>query len=134
LRPSGVWGGLAYGRLPFLFSTTCSPVDSRSPTIAVKNALVTCCHDSPKELMHYLKQATGPARQLLARVLAELATADLGEDLILLATDADPEVRASAARALGNAQPSFALPVLSVMVQDKEWFVRLRVVVALAFH
>ena len=64
--------------------------------------------------------------------MAELATADLGEDLILLATDADPEVRASAARALGNAQPSFALPVLSVMVQDKEWFVRLRVVVALA--
>jgi HEAT repeat protein len=101
------------------------------PDHAVKNALVTCCHDSPRELMHYLKQATGPARQLLARVLAELATADLGEDLILLATDADPEVRASAARALGNAQPSFALPVLSVMVQDKEWFVRLRVVVAL---
>ena len=37
--------------------------------------------------MHHLKHATGLARQLLARVLAELATADLGEDLILLATD-----------------------------------------------
>jgi len=102
------------------------------PEHAVKNALVSCCLQSPKGLLFYLRQATGPARQLLARILAELATADLGEDLILLATDGDPEVRASAARALGNAQPSFALPVLSVLIQDKEWFVRLRVVVALA--
>jgi HEAT repeat protein len=69
---------------------------------------------------------------LLARVLAEMVTPELGEDLILLATDNDPEVRASAARAMGNSQPAFALPVLSVMVLDTEWFVRLRAVVALA--
>ena len=102
------------------------------PEHAVKNALVNCCRDSPKILLRCLKQATGTARELLARVLAELATSDLGEDLILLATDADPEVRASGARALGNAQPSFALPLLSVLVQDKDWFVRIRAVVALA--
>jgi HEAT repeat protein len=102
------------------------------PDHAVKNALASCCHDSPHLLLRYLKESTGHARGLLARVLAELATSDLGEDLILLATEADPEVRASAARALGNAQPSFALPVLTVLVQDKEWFVRLRAVVALA--
>ena len=106
--------------------------DLTVPEHAVKNALASCCRDSPKILLRYLKQSTGPARELLARVLAELATSDLGEDLILLATDGDPEVRASAARALGNAQPSFALSVLSVMVQDKEWFVRIRAVVALA--
>jgi len=106
--------------------------DLAVPEHAVKNALVNCCRDSPKTLLRYLKLATGPARELLARVLAELATSDLGEDLILLATDGDPEVRASGARALGNAQPSFALPLLSVLVQDKEWFVRIRAVVALA--
>jgi HEAT repeat protein len=102
------------------------------PEHAVKNALNSCGRDSPELLLRYLKESTGRVRGLLARVLAELATSDLGEDLILLATDDDPEVRASAARAMGNAQPSFALPVLSVLVQDKEWFVRLRAVVALA--
>lgn len=99
---------------------------------ALKNALANCCRSSPGILMRYLKQSAGRPRGLLARVLAELATPELGEDLILLATDNDPEVRASAARALGNSQPSFALPVLSVMVKDKEWFVRLRAVAALA--
>jgi HEAT repeat protein len=101
------------------------------PEHVVKNALVGCCHSSPGILVRYLKEASGRARELLARVLGELATADLGEDLIILATDKDAEVRASAARAMGNSQPEFALPVLSVMVGDPEWFVRLRAVVAL---
>lgn len=102
------------------------------PEHAVKNALVSCCRNASGILLPYLKQTTGRQREVLARVLAELATPELGEDLILLATDNDAEVRASAARALGHAHPSFALPVLSVMVKDKEWFVRLRAVVALA--
>jgi HEAT repeat protein len=102
------------------------------PEHALKNALASCCRNSPGTLLRYLKQSAGRPRELLARVLAELATPELGEDLILLATDSDPEVRACAARALGNSQPSFALPVLSVMVKDNEWFVRLRAVVALA--
>ena len=102
------------------------------PEHAAKNALANCCRESPQLLLRYLKQSSGPARELLARVLAELATSELGEDLILLATDGDAEVRASAARALGNAQPSFALGVLSVLIQDQEWFVRLRAVAALA--
>jgi len=102
------------------------------PEHIIKNALVNCCHNSPRVLLRYLKQSTGRSRVLLARVLGELATPELGEDLILLATDSDAEVRASAARAMGNSQPAFALPVLSVMVTDSEWFVRLRAVVALA--
>lgn len=104
----------------------------RIPEHVIKNALVNCCHNSPRILLRYLKQSTGGQRALLARVLGELATPELGEDLILLATDSDAEVRASAARAMGNSQPDFALPVLSVMVTDAEWFVRLRAVVALA--
>ena len=102
------------------------------PEHTVKNALASCCRNSPEIVLRYLREASGPARELLARVLAELATPELGEDLILLATESAPEVRASAARALGNSQPSFALPVLSVLVKDMEWFVRLRAVVALA--
>jgi HEAT repeat protein len=102
------------------------------PEHAIKNALASCCRNSPGILLRYLKESAGRPREVLARVLAELATAELGEDLILLATDSDAEVRASAARALGNSQPSFALPVLSVMVKDEQWFVRLRAVVALA--
>lgn len=102
------------------------------PEHIIKNALLNCCHNSPAILLRYVKQSTGRPRALLARVLGELANPELGEDLILLATDSDAEVRASAARAMGNSLPDFALPVLSVMVTDAEWFVRLRAVVALA--
>ena len=102
------------------------------PEYTVKNALANCCRHSPQTLLPYLKDAGGPARTIVARVLAELATPALGEDLIILATDGDAEVRASAARAMGASQASFALPVLSVLVRDPEWFVRLRAVVALS--
>jgi HEAT repeat protein len=122
--------GLPDAALPILDHLLESTVSI--PEHAVKNALASCCRESPQVLVRYLKRSSGASRELLARVLGELATADLGEDLLFLATDADAEVRASAARALGHAQPSFALPVLSVMIDDKEWFVRLRAVVALA--
>ena len=122
--------GLAEAATPILDHLLESPL--KVPEHAAKNALASCCKGTPLLLFRYLNRAHGASRELLARVLGELATADLGEDLIVLATDAAPEVRASAARALGNAQPSFALPVLSVMIKDKEWFVRLRAVVALA--
>jgi HEAT repeat protein len=102
------------------------------PEHPVKNALASCCRENPGLLMRYLKQASATSRELMARVMAELATPELGEDLIVLAMEPNGEVRASAARALGNAQSSFALPVLCVLVTDKEWFVRLRAVVALA--
>jgi HEAT repeat protein len=102
------------------------------PEYTVKNALANCCRHFPQTLLPYLKDAGGPARTIVACVLAELATPALGEDLIILATDGDAEVRASAARAMGASQASFALPVLSVLVRDQEWFVRLRAVVALS--
>jgi HEAT repeat protein len=104
----------------------------RVPEHAVKNALLNCCRANPKLLAQYIPETSGTARELLSRVLGELATADLGDELLLLATDRLPEVRASAARALANAQPSFALSVLSVLAADPQWFVRLRAVVALS--
>jgi HEAT repeat protein len=104
----------------------------RAPEHALKNALASCCHHDPRTLIRYLNQSAGGTRELLARVLGELATPELGEDLIILASDALPEVRASAARSLGHADVSLALPTLSVLATDREWFVRLRAVVALA--
>ena len=104
----------------------------RAPEHAIKNALLNCCRSDPHVLVRYISQCEGPARELLARVLGELATPDLGDELLVLATDRLPEVRASAARALGNAQPSFALSVLAVLAADPEWFVRLRAVVGLS--
>jgi HEAT repeat protein len=102
------------------------------PEHAVKNALLNCCQSEPRLLARYIPETNGPSRELLSRVLGELATPELGDELLLLATDRLPEVRASAARALANAQPSFALSVLAVLAADPEWFVRLRAVVALS--
>jgi HEAT repeat protein len=102
-----------------------------APERSVKNALANCCRSNPEILVRYLEQARGPVRELLARVLAELASPGLGEELLVLAADALPEVRASAARALGNTNTSYTLPALHSLANDPEWFVRLRAVVAL---
>ena len=102
-----------------------------APERSLKNALVNCCRIHPRVLINYLEHSDGPVRELLARVLGELASPDLGEELLVLATDSLPEVRASAARALGNTNTSYSLPALHSLASDPEWFVRLRAVVAL---
>jgi HEAT repeat protein len=102
-----------------------------APERSLKNALVNCCRSHPQVLINYLEHSDGPVRELLARVLGELASPDLGEELLVLATDSLPEVRASAARALGNTNTSYSLPALHSLASDPEWFVRLRAVVAL---
>lgn len=101
------------------------------PEHTVKNALVNCCRSGPAVLIPHLHRSTGKPRELLARVLGELAGPGLADELLVLATDPLPEVRAAAARALTHAEPSFALPVLRALARDPEWFVRLRAVVSL---
>ena len=103
------------------------------PDFPIKNALANCCRLSPGLLITHLRSASGSARELLARVLGELASGELGDELLVLATDPLPEVRASAARALAHADPDLAFPTLSVLANDPEWFVRLRAVVAVGF-
>ena len=98
----------------------------------MKNALANCCRNSPGLLLAYMDRCAGPARELIARVLGEVATPELGDELLILAADPLPEVRASAARALANAQPVLAFPALRALATDPEWFVRLRAVVALS--
>jgi HEAT repeat protein len=102
-----------------------------APERSLKNALVNCCRSYPGVLVNYIEQTRGPVRELLARVLGELASPELGEELLVLASDALPEVRASAARALGNTSAPYTLPALHSLAADPEWFVRLRAVVAL---
>jgi HEAT repeat protein len=102
------------------------------PEHTLKNALLNCCRDSPETLLPYLERARGQNRELIARVLGELASPGLGEELLILAADPLPEVRASAARALAKVQPEISFPVLSTLAVDAEWFVRLRAVIAMS--
>ncbi len=102
------------------------------PEHTLKNALLNCCRDSPEVLLPHLERAHGQNRELIARVLGELANPGLGEELLILAADPLPEVRASAARALAKVQPEISFPVLSTLAVDAEWFVRLRAVIAMS--
>jgi HEAT repeat protein len=101
------------------------------PDYLLKNALLNCCRDCPGALLNYLERSQGQVRELLARVTGEVANADLAEALLVLAADPLPEVRASAAKALGTTNASYTLPALHSLANDTEWFVRLRAVVAL---
>jgi HEAT repeat protein len=102
------------------------------PEHTLKNALLNCCREAPQVLVPYLDRARGQTRELIARVLGELANPNLGEELLILAADPLPEVRASAARALAKVQPEISFPVLSTLAVDAEWFVRLRAVIAMS--
>lgn len=103
----------------------------RVPERPLMNALLSCCRARPGVLMPYIRKAADSMRPLLARVLGEVATSELDDDLLLLASDPLPEVRASAARALAEAKPRLALTALASLAGDEQWFVRLRAVVAL---
>jgi len=101
------------------------------PVLPVKNALLSCCRPDPSFLISYVGSAQGEVRETLARVLAEIATPDLGNELVLLASDPSAELRASGARALAQAPPEFGIPLLVDLTMDEIWFVRLRAVVSL---
>ena len=101
------------------------------PAPVLQSALLGCFRSQPSLLLPFMRGADDRVRPLLARVLAELATPALGETLLSLASDPVAEVRASAARALGEAKPTFALTALAGLACDKEWFVRLRAVIAI---
>lgn len=99
------------------------------------NALIICTSSNPRIVFPYLFLARGEKRELLARVLAEVpaetAAVALGDEVLLLAADPLPEVRACAARALAHAEFGFAFPALATLARDEEWFVRLRAVASL---
>ena len=98
------------------------------PADPVTNALVRCYMDQPEALLPYLRRSMGESRELLARVASELATPGMADEMILLAEDPLPEVRACAAKALSIAPLPVAIPALANLVRDDTWFVRLRAV------
>jgi HEAT repeat protein len=99
------------------------------------NALMICTRRNPRLLLPFLYVARGKTRELLARVMSEIASLELGDDLLVLATDISPEVRASVARALGHADFGFAFAALDSLATNHEWFVRLRAITSLGhFH
>lgn len=108
-----------------------SEVGLKVPTLPLQNALIQCCAERPRMLLPYLTHAEGPVREVLARVLGEVATPSLGKDLLQFVDDELNELRAAAARALSQSDPRFALDVLDELSRDKVWFVRLRAIVSL---
>jgi HEAT repeat protein len=101
------------------------------PAGPVGNALVRCYVTRPEAILPFLRNCKGESLELVARVAAELATKGMADEMILLAEDADPEVRACAARALAIAPLPLAIPALANLVRDDAWFVRLRAVSSL---
>jgi HEAT repeat protein len=104
------------------------------PALPVQTALVQACAERPQLLLPYLRHAEGPVREMLARVLGEVATAAIGTDLLQFAEDELDELRAAAARALSHTEGSLSLEALCELARDPVWFVRLRAIVSLGKH
>ncbi|HET9378711.1 MAG TPA: HEAT repeat domain-containing protein, partial [Chthoniobacterales bacterium] len=101
------------------------------PALPLQSALIQCCAERPQILLPYLQHAAGPVREVLGRVLGEIATPSLSMELLQFVGDDLDELRAAAARALSNGQPGVAFDVLEDLSQDRAWFVRLRAIVSL---
>src|SRR5205807_1505366 len=57
------------------------------PEHTLKNALANCCRKSPSVLISYLNKSTRQTRELIARVLGEVASAELGDGLMIHVVD-----------------------------------------------
>jgi HEAT repeat protein len=101
------------------------------PPLPLQSALIQCCAERPQLLLPYLQHAEAPVREVLGRVLGEVATPSLGAELLRFAQDDSDELRAASARALCHAPSAQALEVLGELARDPVWFVRLRAIVSL---
>jgi HEAT repeat protein len=101
------------------------------PALPLQNALIRCCAERPQILLPHVQNAQGPLREVLGRVLGEVATPSLGLDLLQFVGDDLDELRAAAARALAQSPSGLSLDVLNELARDSTWFVRLRAIVSL---
>ena len=101
------------------------------PDLPLQGALVQCCAERPQLLLPYIKNAESHLREVLGRVLGEVATPSVGPDLLQFVGDDLDELRAAAARAMPQTHSAFAPEVLSELAADPVWFVRLRAIVSL---
>jgi HEAT repeat protein len=133
LRTAAVRGlgaiGTVEAAIPLLERMTTGELNV--PVATASTALVSCCKSSPATLLRFLHLAENKNRELMARVLAETDLGNLGEELVSLACDSNPEIRACAARGLGKLDPTLSLLSLTNLSIDDVWFVRLRAVIAL---
>lgn len=101
------------------------------PALPLQSALIHSCAERPQVLLPHLQHADKTVREVLGRVLGEVATPSLGPELLRFADDDLPELRAAAARGLSYLNPSETVDVLSELANDAIWFVRLRAIVSL---
>ena len=101
------------------------------PALPLQSALVQTCAERPQVLLAHLRHADNTVREVLGRVLGEVATPSIGPELLQFADDNLPELRAAAARGLAYLSPNAAVDVLSDLAKDPVWFVRLRAIVSL---
>jgi HEAT repeat protein len=101
------------------------------PALPLQSALIQCCAERPQLLLPYVQHAEGPLREVLGRVLGEIATPSLGLDLLQFVGDDLEELRAAAARALSHTKSGLAFDLLNELARDPIWFVRLRAIVSL---
>jgi HEAT repeat protein len=100
------------------------------PALPLQSALVQCCAERPRMLLPYVEQCEAGTRELLARVLGEIAAPSMGE-LLRFADDELAELRAAVARALAHCPADLAVDALMQLAADAVWFVRLRAIVSL---
>jgi HEAT repeat protein len=101
------------------------------PALPVQNALMQCCAERPQMLLAYVRNAKGRLREVLGRVLGEVASPALNLDLAQFAGDELEELRAAAARAMANSPSVLGFDILNELAHDPVWFVRLRAMVSL---
>jgi HEAT repeat protein len=103
----------------------------RVPALPLQSALIQCCAERPGLLLPYIRHGDKAVREIIGRVLGEIATPAMGEDLLEFAGDDLDELRAAVARALSHARSDLELETLGELARDAVWFVRLRAVVSL---
>ena len=102
------------------------------PALPLQSALIQCCAERPQLLLPLVKQAEGPLREIMGRVLGEVATPALGLELLQFVGDEREELRAAAARAMSHtADAGVAFDALSELAEDRTWFVRLRAIIGI---
>lgn len=101
------------------------------PALPLQSALIQTCAERPQVLLPHLQHPDKTVREVLGRVLGEVAAPSLGPELLRLADDCLPELRAAAARGFSYLSPVTAVEVLRELANDPVWFVRLRAIVSL---
>src|SRR5467141_4080412 len=86
------------------------------PELPLQGALIQCCAERPQLLLPYIQNMNNAQRHLrevLGRVLGEVATPSMGLDLLQFVEDDLDELRAAAARALAQSPTGLAFDLLN---------------------